>query len=110
MPRSPSMKVMALRHEAVLTNPGSYVARPGSPFTPICFRSAARMVPSVIGMSYSRPVRLSRMLKESALVGSTVGVSVMRTTYAWSGCLNSRGPYDLGHWDGAGAEQESAGR
>ena len=66
------MKVMALRQEAVLTNPGSYVASPGSSSTAICFRSAARMVPSVIAISYSRPVRLSR----------TVSESVMATTYA----------------------------
>src|SRR5215207_2146825 len=98
MPTSPSMKVIALRQEAVLTNPGSYVASPCSPSTAICLRSAARTVPSVIAISYSRPVRLSRMLRESALAGSTVGVSVMRTTYAWSSCLDSRGPYDLGHW------------
>ena len=73
--------VMALRQEAVLTKPGSYVASPGSPSTAICLRSVARIVPSLIAISYSRPVRLSRMLSES-LGGSTVGVSVMRTTYA----------------------------
>ena len=35
-----------------------------------------------------------------SLGGSTVGVSVMRTTYARPEGLNSRGPYDLGHWRG----------
>jgi hypothetical protein len=30
---------------------------------------------------------------------STVGVSVMRTTYAGAPGLNSRGPYDLDHWE-----------
>src|SRR5512133_2934417 len=39
------------------------------------------------------------MLRES-LGGSTVGVSVMRTTYARSPWLNSRAPYDLDHWHG----------
>src|SRR4029450_9245367 len=102
------MKVIALRQEAVLTNPGSYVASPCSPSAAICLRSAARMVPSVIAISYSRPDRLSRMIRESALAGSTVGVSVMRTTYAWSSCQNSRGPYDLDHWQGVGVGARSA--
>src|SRR3954453_22053792 len=88
MPTSPSMKVIALRQEAVLTKPGSWVARPpGSPSTASCFRSAARMVPSVTGTSYSWPVRLSRMVMVSARgvstsVESAVDVSVMGTNYA----------------------------
>src|SRR4029453_10102370 len=56
------------------------------------------MVPSVIAISYSRPVRLSRMLRDAALAGSTVGVSVIRPTYAWPPSLNRREPYDLDHW------------
>src|SRR5918998_770758 len=78
---------MELRQDAVLTNPGSYVAIPGSPSTAICFRSAARMVPSVIAISYSRPVRLSR----------TVSESVMATTYAALIGVNSRASYDPRH-------------
>ena len=76
------MKVIELRQEAVFTKPGSYVARPGSPSRAICLRSAARIVPSAIGISYSRPVRLSRMLRESAWGGAAVGVSVMAIRYA----------------------------
>src|SRR5918998_5568979 len=78
---------MELRQEAVLTNPGSYVASPGSPSTAICFRSAARMVPSEMASSYSRPVRLSR----------TVSESVMATTYAGRPDADSRASYDPYH-------------
>jgi hypothetical protein len=52
MPFSPSMKVMALRHEAVLANPGSYAINPkSSSLTLICRKSIARMVPSAMGTS-----------------------------------------------------------
>src|SRR5262249_54515137 len=67
---------MELRHDAVLTNPGSYVARPGSSsLTRILLRSAARMVPSRIGTSYSSPVRLSRTVRDWLLPAESVAVS-----------------------------------
>src|SRR5436189_3414739 len=57
---------MALRHDAVFMNAGSYVIRPPSPSsTPIWRRSGARIVPSTIGSVYSRPVRLSVIVRVS---------------------------------------------
>jgi hypothetical protein len=45
-------EVMALRHEAVLANPGSYAINPkSSSLTLICRKSIARMVPSAMGTS-----------------------------------------------------------
>ena len=61
-----------LRHDAVLTNPGSYVARPGtSSPRRIWPRSLAAIVPSVMGTSYSWPVRLSRTVRESEELAAT---------------------------------------
>src|SRR4051795_11013145 len=58
------MKVTELLHDAVFTKPGSYVASPGvsSPVR-IWLRSPALIVPSVIGISYSLPVLLSRTVR-----------------------------------------------
>src|SRR5215212_1935663 len=54
------MNVTADRHEAVFMNAGSYVMRPkSSSSTLIWRRSMLRIVPSVTGISYCRPVRLS---------------------------------------------------
>src|SRR6476659_7721094 len=62
------MNVTALRHEAVFVNPGSYVASPGDcSDTLIWPRSPALIVSSVIGISYSWPVRLSRTVRVSPL-------------------------------------------
>src|SRR6188472_2045644 len=59
---------MALRHEAVLVNAGSYVINPkSSSDTLILRRSMALMVPSVIGTSYCLPVRLSVIVSVSAI-------------------------------------------
>src|SRR5512132_1209751 len=67
MPRSPSMKVIALRHDAVLRYAGSYDMRPPSPSSTLIWRrSVAWIVPSVIGSVYSRPVRLSVTLSVSS--------------------------------------------
>src|SRR5215213_9971400 len=60
MPLSPSMKVIALRHDAVFMNAGSYVIIPKSSSSVlICRRSSALIVPSLMGSSYVFPVRLS---------------------------------------------------
>src|SRR5438477_142165 len=57
---------MALRHAAVLRNPGSYVMSPTSPADVlICRRSTARIAPSWIGISYCLPVRLSTTARVS---------------------------------------------
>src|SRR5213595_3369770 len=57
---------MALRHAAVLTNPGSYVMSPASSADVlICRRSMARTVPSWTGSSYCLPVRLSTTVRVS---------------------------------------------
>src|SRR6476469_1778380 len=72
------MKVTELRHDAVLRKPGSYVARPGSSSVRrIWLRSLAAMALSVLSRSYSLPVRLSRMVRESLLppVGAWVSVT-----------------------------------
>src|SRR3954465_570403 len=68
MPLSPSIYVMRLRHAAVLMKAGSYVMRPvsSSPAL-ICFRSVARIAPSLIAMSYCLPVRLSVIVSVSAI-------------------------------------------
>ncbi len=54
------MYVIPLRVEAVLRNAGSY------DMSPSWRRSVARIVSSVIGISTSVPVRLSRMLSVSS--------------------------------------------
>src|SRR6266550_2353059 len=57
---------MALRHAAVLRNPGSYVMSPtSSADVLICRRSTARIAPSWIGISYCLPVRLSTKARVS---------------------------------------------
>src|SRR6266480_5333608 len=57
---------MALRHAAVLRNPGSYVMSPtSSADVLICRRSTARIAPSWIGISYCLPVRLSTTARVS---------------------------------------------
>src|SRR5213595_2746261 len=57
---------MALRHAAVLRNPGSYVMSPASSADVlICRRSTARIVPSWTGISYCLPVRLSTTARVS---------------------------------------------
>ena len=66
-PASPSMKVIALRHEAVLRYAGSYDISPPSPSSALtCRRSVAWIVSSVIGTVYSRPVRLSVIVSVSS--------------------------------------------
>src|SRR6478735_676202 len=71
------MKVTELRQEAVLRKPGSYVARPGSSSVRrIWLRSLAAMALSVMSRSYSLPVRLSRMVRESLLPPEGAWVSV----------------------------------
>src|SRR6266568_8244674 len=66
MPLSPSMNVMALLHDAVFMNAGSYVIRPNSSASTLIWRrSIARMAvsPSVpcsrIDTGYGLPVRPS---------------------------------------------------
>src|SRR6185436_9995614 len=60
---------MALRQLAVLRNAGSYVMRPKSSGAVLIFlRSIARIVPSVTGTSYVLPVRLSLIVRVSAIV------------------------------------------
>src|SRR2546430_76791 len=57
---------MALRHAAVLRNPGSYVMSPASSAAVlICRKSTARIVPSWIGISYCLAVRLSTTVRVS---------------------------------------------
>src|SRR5256885_4399283 len=57
---------MALRHAAVLRNPGSYVMSPtSSADVLICRRSTARIAPSWIGIAYCLPVRLSTTARVS---------------------------------------------
>ena len=59
---------MGLRHAAVFMNAGSYVISPkSSGSTLICWRSMARIVPSLIGISYCLPVRLSVIVSVSAM-------------------------------------------
>src|SRR5919202_946232 len=60
------MYVIADRHDAVFVYAGSYVIRPkSSSSTLICRKSMARTVPSVISISYVRPVRLSVTVRVS---------------------------------------------
>ena len=67
----PSRYVIAERHDAVFMNAGSYVMSPkSSSATRIARKSSARTVPSVIGISYVRPVRLSVTLSVSAPVAA----------------------------------------
>src|SRR5687768_5822735 len=57
---------MALRHAAVLRNAGSYVCNPVSSAPAlICLRSVARIAPSLMGISYCLPVRLSVIVSVS---------------------------------------------
>src|SRR5205085_2319011 len=56
-------------------NAGSYVIKPkSSAVVLICRRSMARMVPSWIGSSYLLPVRLSTIVRESAMRFVVCGV------------------------------------
>src|SRR6266542_5869391 len=83
MPLSPSMKVMALRHDAVFMKAGAYVIKPkSSPSTLICRRSSALIVPSLIGISYVFPVRLSVMESVSAMAAKCSAGSGLRYTEA----------------------------
>src|SRR4029079_11377973 len=60
------MYVIVLRHDAVLRYAGSYdISPPSSPSALIWRRSGARIVPSTIGSVYSRPVRLSVIVRVS---------------------------------------------
>src|SRR4249919_91966 len=60
------MKVIALRHDEVLRYAGSYDSSPPSPSVALIWtRSVARIAPSTIGSEYSRPVRLSTIVRES---------------------------------------------
>ena len=66
MPLSPSMYVIALRHDAVLSKAGSKLRSPkSSSDTFICRRSIALMAPSATGMLYFRPVLLSMTVRSS---------------------------------------------
>src|SRR3984957_13138272 len=66
MPFSPSMNVIADRHDAVAMKAGSYVINPKSSSSVLILRnSVARMVPSSIGISYCLPVRLSVTVRVS---------------------------------------------
>ena len=57
------------RHDAVFMYAGSYVIRPKSPSSTLMSRRAgARIVPSSIGISYVRPVRLSVTVSDSDAV------------------------------------------
>src|ERR1700712_6063169 len=83
-PLLPSGKVTELLHEAVLTNPGSYVARPGvSSSVRIWLRSPALIVPSLMGISYSLPVLLSRTVRVSSPVAVTSAPCVGRCGSRW---------------------------
>ena len=60
------MNVIALRHDDVFRYAGSYDSSPPSPSaTLILARSVARIAPSTIGSEYSRPVRLSTIVRVS---------------------------------------------
>src|ERR687886_665589 len=60
------MYVIADRHDAVFVYAGSYVIRPKSSSSTLIWRkSMARTVPSVISISYVRPVRLSVTVRVS---------------------------------------------
>src|SRR5947207_11442238 len=77
------MKVMGRRHDAVFMNAGSYVISPkSSPSTLICRRSSALTVPSLIGISYVFPVRLSVMESVSAMAAKCSAGSGLRYTEA----------------------------
>src|SRR5579885_602333 len=66
IPFSPSMNVIELLHDAVLTRPGSYDTRPkSSSETLICLRSIAFTAPFSIGISYTLPVLLSVTVRDS---------------------------------------------
>ena len=68
----PSRYVIDERQAAVFMKAGSYVIRPkSSSDTRIARKSSARTVPSVIGISYVRPVRLSVTLSVSVPAAST---------------------------------------
>src|SRR6266516_1421729 len=90
---------MALRHAAVLTNPGSYVMSPASSADVlICRRSMARTVPSWTGSSYCFPVRLSTTVRVSL---GTRGV----LDFGW-GKITSEG--GEGRWKAVSAASVSA--
>src|SRR5574340_1002405 len=73
MPASPSMNVIALRHDAVFRNAGSNESRP------ICLRSVAWTAPFSIASVYSLPVRLSTTVSVSD-VDAISGTRVLRTS------------------------------
>ena len=89
MPLSPSIYVMRLRHAAVFMNAGSYVISPASSVAVLTWRrSVARMTPSLIGIWYCFPVRLSVRVSVSAISGAErlrvrIGV-VVRGGYGFS--------------------------
>src|SRR3954452_8390384 len=57
---------MALRQADVFRKAGAYDSRPPSPSAALIWaRSVARMAPSTIGSEYSRPVRLSTIVRVS---------------------------------------------
>src|SRR6478752_1196193 len=81
MPSSPSMNVIALRHADVLRNAGSYDSRPPSPSPALILaRSVARIAPSTIGSEYSRPVRLSTIVR----VSDGNAFPLVDSSYTWN--------------------------
>ena len=70
------MNVIALRQDAVFVNAGSYVIIPkSSSLTLILRRSMARIVSSWMGTSYVLPVRLSVIVRVSAMLSYTSSFS-----------------------------------
>src|SRR5258706_11725826 len=63
------MNVIRLLKDAVFINAGSFVIKPKSSSDALIFRSSmALIVPSAIGTSYCLPVRLSVIVRVSALI------------------------------------------
>src|SRR5579862_392258 len=94
MPRSPSMNVIRLLHDAVLVKAGSYPIRPkSSSDTLICRRSAGRMAPFSIGISYCLAVRLSTIVSVSfgmAISGAGMVISSAHPLAEQPGSLHDR--------------------
>src|SRR3954447_13957865 len=67
------MYVIALRHDAVLRNAGSYDSNPAPSASLICPSPVAWIAPSTIGSVYSAPVRLSTTVRLSALTRGLLG-------------------------------------
>src|SRR5687767_9933487 len=75
MPRSPSINVIALLHDAVFMNAGSYASKPKSSSASLILRRSPALiaepyfsyVPCMIGSSYCRPVRLSVIVSVFAI-------------------------------------------